>query len=220
MTFAESDLHTRFILDHTRPVSPTLVPELTLYTADAVTPLWHASAEYLDSQAIAPPYWAFAWPGGQAVARQLADSPCLVRGRHVLDFACGGGVVGLMAARLGATTVRAVDIDPVAVRACQMNAALNGLTVTAQTLDLIGDPLPGIDTVLAGDVCYEQPMAGLVLDWLGTLAQAGRLVILGDPGRTYRPTQGLKLLGSHRVPTTLDLEDADFRETAVWRLLG
>jgi predicted nicotinamide N-methyase len=197
-----------------------LVPELRLYTSDAVTPLWHASAEYLESQAIAPPYWAFPWPGGSAVARFILDAPTLVRGRHVLDFACGGGIVALAAARAGAASVHAYDIDPVAIEACRLNADLNSLRVIAELGDFIGSDLRDFDVIFAGDVCYEQPMATNVLAWLRNLAAAGKMVVLGDPGRTYRPTLGLTLLATHSVPTSLDLEDAILRETAIWQVLG
>lgn len=207
-----------FISGNTAIASPPLVPEIRLHLATEVTPLWEATEATLRQHNLPPPYWAFAWPGGQAVARHVLDHPELVAGRTVLDFAAGGGLVAIAAALRGATA-RAAEIDRFAAAAIALNATLNGVAVETVTEDLVGRPLDGVDVVLAGDVCYERPMAERIVTWLRLLAARRVLVLLGDPGRAYVPTQGLEPLSVHRVPTSLDLEDRDVRETTVWRLL-
>ncbi|HSK41621.1 MAG TPA: 50S ribosomal protein L11 methyltransferase, partial [Arenibaculum sp.] len=187
--------------------------------ASEVTPLWAATEASLEREGLPPPYWAFAWPGGQAVARLLLDRPELVAGRHVLDFAAGSGIVAIAAARAGAARVLANEIDPFAMAAIGLNAALNGVDVEIAAGDIMGRPQPGIDLVLAGDVCYERPMAERATRWLRSLAAAGATVLLGDPGRSYLPQTGLEAVGRHAVPTSMELEDREVRETTVWRLL-
>ena len=195
-----------------------LVPEIALHLATEITPIWQATESWLAERNIEPPFWAFAWPGGQALARYVLDEPAVVRGRSVLDFAAGSGLVGVAAAMAGAATTTAADIDPFAAAAIALNAAANGVTI-----DIIGDdPIDrpsSWDLVLAGDVCYEQPMAGRATNWLRRLAAAGTEVLLGDPGRSYRPADGLVELARYRVPTSLDLETRTECETVVWRLL-
>jgi predicted nicotinamide N-methyase len=199
-------------------VAPPLVPEIRLHLASAVTPLWRATEATLAAREVPPPYWAFAWPGGQALARYVLDDPSVIRGRVVLDFAAGSGLTGIAAVMVGAAAVTAADIDPFAGAAIALNAAANGVTI-----DIIGDdPIDrpsSWDLVLAGDVCYEQPMAGRATNWLRRLAAAGTEVLLGDPGRSYRPADGLVELARYRVPTSLDLETRTECETVVWRLL-
>lgn len=207
-----------FIREQTALTTPALVPEIHLHLATEVTPLWRASETMLDTRNVAPPYWAFAWPGGQALARYVLDHPQTVRGRRVLDFAAGSGLVGIAAARAQAATVIAADIDRHAAAAIALNAAANDAAIDIVTDDLIGRPTAW-DVVLAGDVCYEQPMAGRTIVWLRTLATAGTEVLLGDPGRTYRPRDGLTELARYRVPTSLELETRTLCDTAVWRLL-
>jgi predicted nicotinamide N-methyase len=211
----------RFILHNTAPGEPPLLPGLRLHLASEVTPLWEATEETLARSNLPPPYWAFAWPGGQAVARYLLDRPDLVRGRRVLDFASGSGLVAIAAARAGAAHVTANEIDAFAAAAIGMNAGLNGLPEGVPEIaafDLMGRPMPGIDIVLAGDVCYERPMAERAIAWFTDLARSGAEVILGDPGRAYLPREGLEPLARYDVPTPLDLEDREVRETTVWRL--
>jgi predicted nicotinamide N-methyase len=200
-----------------------LVPEFGLHLATEVTPLWQATEDSLATIGLPPPYWAFAWVGGQAVARYILDHPEVVAGRGVLDFAAGCGLIALAAARAGAQAVTAVDIDPFACAAITLNAelnrpALNGVPVTARAEDVVGRPLPGIGVVLAGDVCYERPMAGAVIPWLRGLAASGVTVIIGDPGRSYLPRTGLTALARHLVPTISDVEDTDAKATTVWRV--
>lgn len=209
-----------FVRDNTTLASPPLLPELRLHLATEVTPLWQATEETLAEKNLPPPYWAFAWPGGQAVARLLLDRPDLVAGRSVLDFAAGTGLVGIAAMKAGAAKAQSCDIDRFALAAITLNAEANGVAVKAVSSDLVGRELPGIDVVLAGDVCYERPMAERVTAWLRKVAATGTLVLLGDPGRAYVPTHGLERMGAYTVPTSLDLEDRETRETTVWRLLA
>jgi predicted nicotinamide N-methyase len=207
-----------FIREQTALASPPLLPEIRLYLASAVTPLWRATEATLAAREVPPPYWAFAWPGGQALARYVLDDPAAVRHRSVLDFAAGSGLAGIAAALAGAAAATAVDIDRIAAAAIALNAAANGVTVDVVCDDPIGRP-SAWDVVLAGDVCYEQPMAGRATDWLRRLAAMGTEVLLGDPGRSYRPADGLVEMAHYRVPTSLDLETRTECEAVVWRLL-
>ena len=207
-----------FIRQQTALASPPLVPEIRLHLASAVTPLWRATEATLAAREVPPPYWAFAWPGGQALARHVLDDPAVISGRQVLDFAAGSGLVGIAAAMAGARAATAADIDPIAVAAIGLNAAANGVSLDIMHDDPIGRP-SAWNVVLAGDVCYEQPMAGRATEWLRRLAAVGTDVLLGDPGRSYRPTDGLVELARYRVPTSLDLETRTECETVVWRLL-
>jgi predicted nicotinamide N-methyase len=195
-----------------------MVPEIRLHLATEVTPLWRATEATLATHDVPPPYWAFAWPGGQALARYVLDHPQTVRGRRVLDFASGSGLVAIAAAQAHAAVVTAADIDRHAAAAIALNAAVNRATIDIVTEDLI-DRSSSWDVVLAGDVCYEQPMADRTLAWLRTLAAAGLAVLLGDPGRTYRPRDGLVELARYQVSTSLELETRTLCDTAVWRLL-
>ncbi len=208
-----------FVRDNTTLTTTPLLPEIQLHLATEVTPLWQATEETLAATNLPPPYWAFAWPGGQAVARLLLDRPELVAGRSVLDFAAGTGLVGIAAVKAGAARVQCCDIDRFSLAAIALNAEANGVEVKAVSVDLVDRPLPGIDVVLAGDVCYEKPMADRVTAWLREIAATGTLVLLGDPGRAYFPAGGVEKLASYTVPTSLELEDREARETTIWRLL-
>ena len=207
-----------FVRAQTALASPPLVPEIRLHLASAVTPLWRATEATLASSDVPPPYWAFAWPGGQALARYVLDDPSGVSGRSVLDFAAGSGLAAIAAAMAGAAAATAADIDRFAAAAIALNAAANGVTIDILHDDPI-DRRTAWALVLAGDVCYEQPMAGRATAWLRHLAAAGTDVLLGDPGRSYRPADGLVELARYRVPTSLDLETRTECETVVWRLL-
>lgn len=208
-----------YVVRHTRPVAPPLVPELRLCTAERITPLWEG-LEALAGKIVPPPFWAFPWVGGQALARYVLDHPGLVRGRAVLDFGAGSGIVGIAALAAGATRVVATEIDPLAAAAVGVNARLNGVTVETLVADVIGTPQPDVDVIFAGDVCYEDALAARALAWLRGLAAQGRTVLLGDPGRTYAPKDGIERLAEYAVPTTRELEDREIRQTAVLRLLG
>jgi predicted nicotinamide N-methyase len=213
----------RFIAVQTQPGPASLVPEIRLHLAGEVTPLWQATEATLARHNVPPPYWAFAWPGGQALARQVLDHPETVRGTRVLDFAAGGGIAAIAAALSGATAT-AAEVDEVAAVAIVMNAALNAVAVEALTADVTArDPAAAArdwDVVLAGDVFYERPMAERVEPWLRGLARHGALVLVADPGRAYLPATGLDEVARYTVPTSRDLEDRESRETRVFRLSG
>lgn len=209
---------TAFIRAHTVIDGAPLLPEFRLHLATEITPLWEATEAWLDSRGVPPPFWAFAWAGGQGLARYILDHPETVRGRRILDFATGGGMVALAAARAGAMSVRAVEIDPFAVAAARLNAALNGLEIEPVLADMIGRPLPDVDVLLAGDICYERPLAEGAMAWFRDVAATGTLVLFGDPGRTYLPREGLAHVATYTVPTSRELEDRDERETKVWRV--
>ncbi len=209
--------HAAFIRRETVIGSPPLVPELRLHLASEITPIWHATEAALAREGVDPPYWAFAWPGGQATARHLLDRPELVAGKRVLDFAAGSGLAAIAAAKAGATA-EANDIDPVAATAIGLNADLNGVAVAVSIEDLIGGPCRW-QVVLAGDVCYEKPMAERVFPWLRRCAAERALVLMADPGRAYLPAIGLERVASYDVPTSLELEDRTLRPTHLWRIL-
>jgi predicted nicotinamide N-methyase len=209
-----------FIRANTAIDTPPLVPEIRLHLAGEITPLWQATEAMLAREQLPPPYWAFAWAGGQALARHVLDHPDLVRGKSVLDFGAGAGLLALAAAKSGAVEVVAAEIDPFAGTAIRLNAALNGLGVAVESADVIGRfPVP-FQVVLAGDMCYERPLAERLTQWLRRLAGEGVLVLLGDPGRAYLPRAGLEELARYSVPTPLDLEDRAMREGVVWRMIG
>lgn len=208
-----------FIVEQTTITTASLVPEIRLHLASEVTPLWHATEVTLERDNLPPPYWAFAWPGGQALSRYVLDNPDSVRGRRVLDFAAGCGIGALAAMRAGAAFASAAEIDAVASAATRLNARLNGLTVEIIGHDLTGtvdDAARRWDVVLAGDVFYERPMAERVEPWLRSLARRGVRVLVADPGRAYVPKAGLAEIGRYTVPTSRDLEDREFRETIVY----
>ncbi len=208
-----------FVRAHTAIARPKLVPEIALHLATEITPIWQATETWLARADIAPPFWAFAWPGGQALARLLLDQPARVAGRRVLDFAAGCGIAAIAAARAGVARVEAAEIDPLAAAATRLNAALNGVAVATIAEDLVGAACRW-DTVLAGDVCYEAPMTRHILPWLRALAGAGAEVLLADPGRAYLPRDGLAPpLARFAVPTTRELEDREMREVTIRRLL-
>lgn len=208
-----------FITANASPLAPPLVPELTLYLAAEVNPLWRATEELFSSRNIPPPFWAFAWPGGQAMARYLLDHPGTVSGKRVFDFASGSGLVALAAKKAGAAAVTANDIDPVAICAITQNAQRNGLELTVQHANMLNQPLPDVDVLLAGDFCYEWPMAGYAIDWMRSLAARGVTVLFADPGRPHAPREGLEELARYPVPTSRDLEDSEEKLTRVFRLL-
>ncbi len=207
-----------FVTANTAVMSAPLVPEVALHLASEVVPLWQATEEDLARTGLPPPFWAFAWAGGQALARYLLDHPAVVAGKRVLDFAAGCGLAGIAAARAGAARVEAAEIDPFAAAAIRLNAALNGVAIEVRETDLVGATNPGWEVVLAGDVCYERPMAESVVAWLKGLAAAGTPVLLGDPGRSYLPKTGLERVVAYAVKTSRELEDTDVRNAVVWRL--
>ncbi len=205
-----------FVREQTALGRAPLVPEIALYLATEVTPIWQATEVWLAAHNIDPPYWAFAWPGGQALARYVLDHRERVQGRRVLDFAAGCGIAAIACARAGATLVEAAEIAPLAVAAVHENAAANGVTVLADVGDVVGAPCRW-DLILAGDICYEVPMTAHVLPWLRRMAEQVE-VWLADPGRAYLPSSGLVPLARYVVPTTLELECRTEREAWLYRL--
>jgi predicted nicotinamide N-methyase len=205
-----------FILEHTRLQAPPHAPELQLHLADEITPIWRLTEEELGDLGLPPPFWAFAWAGGQGVARWVLDHPEKVRGRRVLDIACGGGIAGLAAMKAGAVSAIGADIDPFCDAAVGLNAEANGTAMGFLEADLLDGPPPDAEVVLAGDLFYERPLAERAFAWLRRAHEAGARVILGDPGRTYFDRSGLVQLADYRVPTTRELEDAEVKRTGVW----
>ena len=206
-----------FIREWTVIAAPPLCPELRLRLAGPVTPLWEATEKTLQETGLPPPYWAFAWPGGQALARHLLDNPDEARGKSVLDFAAGSGIAGIAAAKCGAARVVASDLERFALAAIGLNAALNGVAIETSARDFT-DGGGEFDLILAGDVCYERAMAERVWPFLVARAKAGARVLLADPGRNYLPKTGLGEVARFSVPTTLELEDRTERETFVYRI--
>jgi predicted nicotinamide N-methyase len=207
-----------FVRRNTAIAAPPLVPEIRLHLATEITPIWQATEESLAQKGVPPPFWAFAWAGGQALARWLLDHPATVAGRAVLDFGSGSGLVAIAAAKAGARPVLAAEIDPFAAAAITANAALNDIEI-----EIIGDPIdtagPRPEIVTAGDVCYEREMTARAVPWLRSLAGNGALVLLGDPGRAYLPDHGLIERARYAVPTSREIEDREMRETVVWEVL-
>ena len=203
-----------FIRANTVAMTPPLVPEIVLQLASEVVPLWRKTEEELEAMGVPPPYWAFAWAGGQALARHILDHPASVAGKRVLDIGSGSGLVGIAAMKAGAARVTAADIDPFAAAAIALNAQANRAAMKVATCNLIGGTAPW-DVILVGDLFYERPLAESLLAWLRPL-QAD--VMMGDPGRTYFPKQGVEKLATYNVQTTRDLEDREIRETSVYRL--
>lgn len=211
MTAEEAFVRTNTLQGHA-----PLVPEIALYLASEVTPIWLASEEWLRERNVEPPFWAFAWPGGQALARHVLDHPGLVAGRRVLDFAAGCGIAAIACALAGAATVQAAEIDKLAGTAIRVNAALNNVPVEVLPDDVVGREC-GWDVILCGDVCYEAPMTCHILPWLRRLARQSE-VWVADPGRAYLPTHGLTRFAQYRVPTTFELEDRLERLVTLFRL--
>jgi predicted nicotinamide N-methyase len=205
-----------FIREQTRLLPVPHAPEIRLHVAEEATDLWQKTEEELGAIGLPPPFWAFAWAGGQALARYLLDHPETVRGRRVLDFASGSGLVAIAAAMAGASSVEAADIDRFAIAAIGINAQENGVAVSPRQADLVGQD-EGWDTVLAGDICYERDLAERVTAWLSDLSGRGATVLIGDPGRSYLPKGRLEAVAGYRVPVTRSLEDSDIKQSSVWR---
>jgi predicted nicotinamide N-methyase len=207
-----------FIVENTRLQAPPHAPELVLHLADEITPIWRLTEEALEELGLPPPFWAFAWAGGQALARYLLDHPEVVAGKRVVDFAAGSGIVAIAAMKAGAAHALAADIDGFCGAATALNAEANGVSVDFTDADLLDAPPPAVDVIMAGDICYEKPLAERVMAWLAAARAAGTQVLIGDPRRTYFPRQGLVKLAEYQVPTTRELEDMEVKKTAVWTL--
>ena len=206
-----------FIQRETRLLKVPHAPEIQLYLADEAVELWKRTEDELAEMGLPPPFWAFAWAGGQALARYVLDHPTLVANRHVLDFASGSGLVGIAAKMAGARQVDANDIDEFAMTAIALNSAHNQVRLNLIAGDLIGRD-EGWDVICAGDVCYERDMAERVMDWLRRCAARGATILIGDPGRSYLLREALRELADYQVPVTRSLEDAEIKRTKVWTL--
>ena len=207
-----------FIRDNTRLQPVPHAPEISLWLADEITPIWRLTEEELGEMGVPPPFWAFAWAGGQALARWLLDNPHEVFGKRVLDFAAGSGLVGVAAMRAGAADCLCADIDPFCAAAVAANAEANGVVLAFTGDNLLEREPPDVDVICAGDICYEKPMTEVVLAWLGRARTRGTRVLIGDPGRTYFPRSGLEFLAEYRVPTTRELEDQEIKRSSVWAM--
>jgi len=207
-----------FIRENTRLQPTPHTPELSLHLADEVTPIWKLTEEALEEIGLPPPFWAFAWAGGQALARYVLDHPEIVAGKRVIDFATGSGIVAITAMKAGAKSVLAADIDIFCEAAVGLNAEANGVEVGFTDVNLLDAPPLEADVLLAGDICYERPMAEAVMAWLRQGRDNGATVFIGDPGRTYFPKDGLEKLAEYQVPTIRELEDLAVKRTSVWTL--
>nr|WP_178121875.1 methyltransferase [Agrobacterium fabrum] len=197
---------------------PPHVPELRLHLATEAHELWLKTEDELEEIGLPPPFWAFAWAGGQGLARYVLDNPESVRGKHVLDFASGSGMVAIAAAMAGASEVLAADIDPWTETAIRLNAALNDVEIGFTGFDLVGKPVEA-DVLLAGDVFYDRAFADLLVPWFLALAEKGVSVLVGDPGRAYLPKERLRAEATYQVPVTRALEDSEVKKTTVWRFI-
>jgi predicted nicotinamide N-methyase len=200
-------------------MTPSLVPEIRLHLATEILPLWNKTEDEIEKHGLPPPYWAFAWAGGQALARYVLDHPETVRGRTVVDFGAGSGLVAIASAKAGAASVTAAEIDAFAAAAIALNAAANAVTLDISERDIL-EQACAWDTVLVGDMCYERPLADRLLAWLDEAMRNGASVFLGDPGRNYFPKSGVEKLAAYQVATSRDLEDRDVRATAVYRFVA
>jgi len=207
-----------FILQNTRLLSPPLVPEVRLHLAEESVPIWQKTEEELGEMNVPPPFWAFAWAGGQALSRYLLDNRDLVAGRSVLDLGSGSGMGAVAAMLAGARAALAADIDAFAADAAALNAAANGVSVETTHEDLLGHPPGRFDLVLIGDLFYERPLAERVLAFAQAAKAQGADVLVGDPRRSYFPKEKFTAVAHYEVPVTRELEDAEIKRSAVWRL--
>ena len=205
-----------FIRSNTSIMCPPHVPEIRLHLANEAHELWLKTEEELEEIGLPPPFWAFAWAGGQGLARYILDHPDEVAGKRVVDFASGSGLVAIAAAMAGALEVLAVDIDPWAKIAIDMNAQLNAVRLNISSENVIGEDIDA-DVLLAGDVFYDRDFASSLLPWLSSLAAKGIRILVGDPGRAYLPKEMLEACATYEVPVTRALEDSDVKKTTVWR---
>ncbi|MFD6752124.1 class I SAM-dependent methyltransferase [Micromonospora gifhornensis] len=212
-----SALSTAFVRLHARLAPVAFVPEVRLHQADEPIGLWELTeGEFRSDQP--PPFWAFAWAGGQGLARYVTDHPQLSAGRRVLDLASGSGLVAIAAARVGAAAVRAVEIDPLAVAAITLNAEANGVRVDAELADILDGDSGDAEVIFAGDVFYSAAMTNRVLRFLLRAARGGAQVFVGDPGRAFLPRDRFDELASYDVPVSEALESVRVKRTTVWQL--
>lgn len=207
-----------FILANTRLMAPPLVPEIRLHLAEESLPIWRKTEEELGEMGLPPPYWAFAWAGGQALARYVLDHGEEIQGRTAIDIGAGSGLSAIAAAMVGARRVDASDIDAIAVAAIGINAIANGVSVEATIDDWLAGAPPPADIVLVGDLFYERPLAERVMSFIQAAAARGSRVLVGDPRRNYFPTDAFTAVAQFEVPVTRELEDAEIKRAAVWQL--
>lgn len=207
-----------FIVANTRPLTPPLVPEIVLHLAEESLPIWQKTEEELGTMNVPPPFWAFAWAGGQALARYLLDNPDIANGASVIDLGSGSGLTAIAAKRAGAARVLAADIDPLALAAIRLNAARNGVSVEATRDDLLAQAPGAADVVLVGDLFYERELAARVTAFIEKAAAQRARILIGDPKRSYFPANRFTLAAEYQVPVTRELEDAEIKRTSVWRL--
>jgi predicted nicotinamide N-methyase len=208
----------QFILANTRLLAVPMVPEIRLHLAEESLPIWQKTEEELGRINVPPPWWAFAWAGGQALARHLLDNPALVAGRGVLDLGAGSGLAGIAALKAGAARVLAADTDPFALAAIAVNATANGVALEATGCDLLAAKPGRFDVVLVGDLFYERELAERVLAFIETARAEDAAVLVGDPRRSYFPRDRFVEVAQYSVPVTRDLEDVEIKSTTVWRL--
>lgn len=209
---------TQFIVANTRLMTLPLVPEIRLHLAEESLPIWQKTEEQLGEMNIPPPYWAFAWAGGQALARYILDNADLTSGKRVVDLGCGSGLTAIAAKRAGASDVLAADIDELALVAARLNADANDVTIATTSDDLLAAAPGPSDVVLVGDLFYERQLADRVSSYIEAAAKAGAVVLIGDPQRAYFPKGRFVQAGDYRVPVTRELEDSEIKKTAVWQL--
>ena len=207
-----------FIAENCRRLEVPLVPEVSLLLAHEALPLWQKTEEELGEFGLPPPFWAFAWAGGQALARYLLDHRDSVSDLRVVDLASGSGLVGIAAKLAGAVHVLAADIDPFACAATDLNAQAMNVGLEICDADLLEAPPPPVDVIVAGDIFYERPLAERALPWLLAAKSRGTRVLIGDPGRSYLPRDQLTRLMDYSVPVSRELEDTEIKNTTVWRL--
>ncbi len=210
--------HKDFILANTRLLSPPLVPEIRLHLAEESLPIWRKTEEELGEMGLPPPYWAFAWAGGQALARYVLDNAAQLAGKCVIDIGAGSGLAAIAAAKVGARLVTAADIDALAVTAMGLNADANAVVITATDDDWLDGASPPGDIVLVGDLFYERQLAERVMVFVREKAAGGSLVLVGDPRRSYFPADAFAAVAHYEVPVTRELEDAEIKRAAVWQL--
>jgi predicted nicotinamide N-methyase len=206
-----------FIRQNTRVLAASHVPEIKLYLADDAVALWRLTEEELGEIGLPPPFWAFAWAGGQALARYLLDHREIARAKHVLDVASGSGLAAIAAMQAGAASALAVDIDAFAIEAARLNAELNNVTIATCDIDPVGAATDK-ELILVGDLFYDRDLALRVLEWLIALERQGKQVLVGDPGRAYLPRDKLERIAAYDIPVTRAIEDAEVKRAAVWRL--
>ena len=220
MSTAHDDAHWEaFIRANTTLLAPPLVPELRLHLATESLPIWQKTEDELGEMNVPPPYWAFAWAGGQALARYLLDHPELVAGRRVLDLGAGSGLTALASMLAGAGSALAADIDRLALIAVRLNAGANALSVAITADDPLARAPEAFDVVLVGDLFYERQLADKVLAYIDAVHANDTLVLIGDPQRNYFPRDRFDQVAEYRVPVTRELEDAEIKRTAVWKVV-